>query len=127
MLELMRAGGYFMYPLAIVGAITVVLATRSWLLLRRDVAQADVVLETRIDAILFWGAYGLVVGVLGTVVGIAEMASAIHAAGSVSAGVVWGGVLVSLYTTILALCVFSVSLLLWFVLRFRYRRRLAAA
>jgi len=100
----------------------VVLAGRSWLRLHRG--TSDVVLETNIDAVLFWGAYGVVLGLLGTLVGVTQAATAISASGAstVGAALVWGGIKVALNPTIFSLVVFSIAFVVWFALRVRYRR-----
>ena len=72
-------------------------------------------------------AYGVVLGILGTLVGIAQAATAIQAAGgTVQSALVWGGVRVALITVIFGFLIFSVALVAWFVLRVRYRRAVAA-
>jgi hypothetical protein len=59
------------------GVAAGVLAVRSWLRVR-SAAPGDPVVETGIDAVLFWGGWGALVGVLGTVGGIAQEAGAIE-------------------------------------------------
>lgn len=119
------AGGVAMYPLLVIGVAVVALIVKG--ARRLAAGAADAAVEIGIDAILFWGAFGVVVGVIGTLVGIVEAARAIEAAGGASAPLVWGGVRVSLITTISALLVFGIAALGWFVLRTVYRRRVAAA
>ena len=121
MMEYVREGGYMMYPLIGIAVVIVAMAVRSWLRISGK-AGSDAVVETGIDAVLFWGAYGVILGILGTLVGIAQAATAIQAAGSVTAPVVWGGIKVALNTTIFSLCVFSIAFVVWFALRVRYRR-----
>ena len=100
----------------------VAMTVRSWLSVTRGERRPDAVVETRIDSVLFWGAYGVVLGILGTLIGIAQAATAIQAAGQVEAGLVWAGIRVSLITVIFGLLIFSIALVAWFVLRVRYRR-----
>jgi hypothetical protein len=121
MMDYIRQGGYMMYPLIGIAVVIAVLAVRSWLRISGK-AGSDAVLETGIDAVLFWGTYGVVLGVLGTLVGIAQAATAIQAAGAATSPVVWGGIKVALNTTIFSLCVFSIAFVVWFGLRVRYRR-----
>jgi hypothetical protein len=126
MLTFFREGGVIMYPLVLVTLVVAVLAVRAWLRLRSgEVSQAT--LGTGIDAVLFWGAYAAVLGVLGTLVGISQAAAAISQAAEVSPPIVWMGIRIALSTTIYGLLVFAIALLLWFGLRHGHRRRLAAA
>ena len=121
-MELVRQGGYVMYLLIGIALAVVAMTVRSWLSVTRGERRPDAVVETRIDSVLFWGAYGVVLGILGTLIGIAQAATAIQAAGQVEAGLVWAGIRVSLITVIFGLLIFSIALVAWFVLRVRYRR-----
>lgn len=124
--EWFRQGGYIMWPVLLAAIAAAVLAVRSWLGLRATRAQADPVLETRIDAVLFWGGWAAVVGVLGTLVGIAMAARAIERIGRVSESLVWGGIRVALIPTVFGLLVLIVALVVWFALRVAYRRGMPA-
>ena len=126
MMTFFREGGYIMYPLLLVTIVVVVLAVRGWLRLRGGKAS-QATLGTGIDAILFWGGYAAVLGVLGTLVGISQAAGAISRATEVDPSIVWMGIRIALSTTIYGLLVFAVALLLWFGLRHSHRRRLADA
>jgi hypothetical protein len=125
MMTFFREGGVMMYPLLLVTIVMIVLSVRAWLRLRvGDPGRATA--GTGIDAIVFWGAYAVVLGVLGTLVGVSIAAGAISRASEVSPAVIWSGIRVALSTTIYGLLVFAVSLLVWFALRVAHRRRLAA-
>jgi hypothetical protein len=126
MMEVMREGGYMMYPLMAIALAVLGLTAWSWAGVRNGPGR-DAVLETRIDSVLFWGVYGVILGVLGTLIGISQAASAIQAFGgeSVSAALVWGGIRVALTTVIAGFLIFSVAFVFWFALRVRYRRAVA--
>lgn len=116
MREAFLSGGILMWPLLVIGIGVLVLAVRSaWLLSRseRSAAEAD----QRLQAILFWGVMSVVLGFLGTTVGIIQMAQAITLAGAVHPPLVWGGFGVALVTLIFGLLIFLVAAVLWFVLR----------
>lgn len=121
MMEFIRQGGFFMIPLVMIALVVLAMAGWSWMSMRAE-PRGDVVVETRIDSVLFWGVYGVILGVLGTLIGIAQAASAIQAAGEVTASMMWGGIEVALTTVIAGFLVLSVAFVLWFVLRVRYRR-----
>lgn len=120
MLGFIRDGGYPMLVLLVIVVIAAVLVVRAWLRLRA-LTGPDAKVETGIDAVLFWGFYAVVVGVLGTLVGVAQAAGAIERAQAVSTQLIWGGIKVALSTTIFGLVTFSLALLVWFALRVRYR------
>jgi hypothetical protein len=91
-------GGFIMYPLYAAGAAVVGYAVSAALRLRERPATAaagatapDPRLEATIDGVLFWGVFAVVLGVLGTLVGIVQAARAIELAGSVQASLAWGG------------------------------------
>jgi len=126
MLQLFREGGVMMYPLLILAVTVVVLTIRGGMRVR-SASRPDAVLETGLDAVVFWGAWSVVVGLLGTIVGIYFAAGAIEAAPAISPQVIWGGIRVALITLIFGLLVFAVSAVAWFVLRTLYRKRVAGA
>lgn len=122
MTDFIADGGFFMYPLLLIAVVIAVLAV--WSAMRVPGADGpDPVLETGIDATLFWGGWAVLLGLLGTFGGIYQAAGAIERAGEVSASLVWGGIKVALTTTLFGLTIFIVAALLWFGLRTWYRRR----
>jgi len=92
----------------------------------RPGAWGDLRTKVWLDAILFWGAFALVAGVLGTVVGVVLAAQSIEAAGEVSTTLVWGGIKLALLSSVLGLLILAVSSLVWFGLQFRWRMLVAA-
>lgn len=126
MSELMRQGGFLMWPILLITFVVVALAV--WAIWRmRRIEGPDAVLETGIDAVLFWGVWVVIVGLLGTFGGIYQAAGFIEQAGTVNSAVVWGGIKVALTTTLFGLFVFAMAALLWLGLRVGYRRRVAEA
>ena len=121
MMEMMMDGGYMMWPLLAIALVVAGLAIKVGVQLRTQ-SGADPVIETGIDATLFWGGWALLLGLLGTFVGIYQAAGAISRAGEVSAALVWGGIKVALTTTLFGLTIFIVAALVWFGLRTWYRR-----
>lgn len=117
-------GGFLMYPLLVIAAVIVGLSVWATSRVART-SGPDPVLETGIDATLFWGGWAVLLGLLGTFGGIYQAAGAISRAGGASAGLIWGGVRVALTTTLLGLAIFIVAALLWFGLRVWYRRAAA--
>ena len=122
MMEFMHEGGYMMW--VILAASLLILGLAAWAAVRTaTLSGPNAMVETAIDAVLFWGVWVVVIGLLGTFVGIYQAAGALAMiGGAASAELVWGGIKVSLTTTVFGLLVFSVAALLWMGLRTRYRR-----
>jgi hypothetical protein len=74
-----------------------------------------------VDAILFWGVFALIAGVLGTLIGVINAAGAIQAASEVSAPLVWGGMRVALLSSSAGALILAFAALLWFGLQLRWR------
>jgi len=121
MTSLWEAMGFIRYPLGISTLIIVGLTLYSALRLFRGRATADPITKTWLDAILFWGGFSLVTGVLGTLVGIVVAAQSIESAGQVSTTLVWGGIKVALYSSVFGVLVLATASLLWFGLQLRWR------
>jgi len=92
--------------------------------LRRRGRERSASVAADLDGILFWGGFAAALGVLGTVIGVSQMARAVQAAGSVSPGLAWSGLRVALVTTVFGLGTFVLALLVWFALRWLDRRAL---
>jgi biopolymer transport protein ExbB/TolQ len=121
--DFLASGGIPMMPLIVTAVLVVALAIASWRALDRAGAEDHRLIESRIDAVLFWGFFSAIIGVLGTLGGLAQLAAVIQRyGGSPTAAVVWGGVKVALTTTIAGTCIFAVSLPAWYLLRRRYLR-----
>jgi biopolymer transport protein ExbB/TolQ len=114
-------GGFMMYAITFCAVMVLALAGRAALRMNAD-AGSDSQLRATIDGSLFWGSYALVLGILGTVVGIAIAAQAVEAVGEVHTQLVWGGIRVSLITTMYGLLVFLGAALVWLGLRSWHRR-----
>lgn len=119
MLNAFRSGGVMMWPLLLIALGIGGVAVRAARAARSGAPREE--LERTLQTILFWGAMSVVLGLLGTAVGLVQMASALQRVTAVSASTVWGGVGVALVTLIFGLLILLASLLLWFGLR----RRLA--
>jgi biopolymer transport protein ExbB/TolQ len=124
MTEAFLSGGVLMWPLLLIAVAVIVLGVRAALLMRStglpDAASG------RLRAILFWGGMSVVLGLLGTTIGIVQMTQAIAmAGGGVPPSILSGGIAVSLVTFLFGLVVFLLSAVLWFSLR-QWQLRLSA-
>jgi len=118
--------GVIRWPITFCALMVVVLAVRSAWKLRSGEPEERPVARPTIDGSLFWGGYAMVLGILGTVVGITLAATAVEAVGVVEPALVWGGIKVALSSTIYGMLVFLASGLTWFGLRHWHRRAVLA-
>jgi hypothetical protein len=113
MMDFIREGGFAMYYFVLAGAaLAAVSALRSATALRSGRAGRNVA-----DGVIFWGGFALVGGVLGTLVGLSQVARVVESAGAVSTSLLWGGIRVTLTTTIAGCVVFVLATSAWVVLR----------
>jgi hypothetical protein len=119
------AGGVMMYPIALSALVALGLAAWSARRLWGSAPRVDARVEAGVDGVLFWGGFALLLGVLGTVVGIAVAAQAVEMLGEVHTTLVWGGIKVSLIPTIWGALILAVSAVAWYTLRVRCRSLLA--
>ena len=114
-------GGFMMYPISFCAIMVLILTVRTAWRMNADEPGLGALARGTIDGVLFWGGYAVVLGVLGTVVGISIAAEAVEVVGRVETTLVWGGIKVSLITTIYGLLVLLGAGLLWFGLRHWHR------
>jgi biopolymer transport protein ExbB/TolQ len=114
--------GVMRWPITFCLLMVVILAARAALRIRSGEPEQKVLARAAIDGSLFWGAYAVALGVLGTVVGFMMAAQAVEALGQVETPLVWGGVKVALSTTVYGLLIFLLSAIVWFGLRAWHRK-----
>ena len=98
--------------------------TTTVVLFRRKVDHAMV--QSGLDAILFWGVISSVLGVLGQITGIYNALNAIIGATEINPRIIYMGFAESFTTTLYGLWTLLLSAIIWFVLFMRYRRITAA-
>lgn len=121
MMELWESLGFIRWPLLFSLGVVVLLAAWSCVRLVDPRASADLRTKAWLDAILFWGGFAMIAGVLGTLIGVILAARAIETAGSVSASLAWGGLRIALLSSAAGVLIFSLAALLWFGLQMRWR------
>jgi hypothetical protein len=118
--------GFMRWPLAFSFVAVVLLAALSAYRVFKPDAWGDLRTKVWLDAILFWGAFAMIAGVLGTLVGMVLAAQSIEAAGEVNTTLAWGGIKVALLTSALGTLILAFASLLWFGLQFRWRMLVAS-
>lgn len=121
MAELWRSLGVIKWPLLFSALMIVGLALWSarGLIGERDPASART--KAWIDAILFWGAFAMIAGVLGTLLGIMAAANAVQLAGEVETRTVWSGIRIALQSSAIGALILALASLAWFGLQLRWR------
>lgn len=117
--------GFIRWPLSFSLVAVLFLGLWSSIRLFRGEASADLETKAWLDAILFWGGFAVIAGVLGTLIGIIVAAQSIEAAGEISTTLVWGGVKIALLSSVFGFLILAFAALLWFVLQLRWRLLLA--
>ena len=123
-MEAFEALGVIRWPLTFSLLVVVALALWSLALVRRS-AMPGRHAKAWIDAILFWGGFAAISGVLGSLIGIIITFQFIELAGEVRAALVAGGIKVALLSSALGTLILAVASLLWFGLQLRWRMLVA--
>ena len=113
--------GFIRWPLTFSFLAVVLLAFWAAYRLFRSGAEPDLHTKAWLDAILFWGGFAFISGILGTLIGIIVASQFIQAAGQISSSLVWGGIKVALLSSAMGTMVLGLSALLWFALQLRWR------
>lgn len=115
------AMGFMRYPLVFCFFAVFVLASWSAIKVFKPGATPEPHTKAWIDAILFWGGFAVICGVLGTLIGIIIASQAIEAAGEISPHLVWGGIKVAFLTSVMGVLILGFAALSWFALQLRWR------
>lgn len=119
--QLFHDMGFIRWPLLFSLIAIVAIASWSAWSVYRSGATADLRTKTWIDAILFWGGFSMIAGVLGTVVGVIVAAQSIEQAGEVETTLVWGGIKIAMLTSAFGTLLLAIAALVWFFLQLRWR------
>ena len=119
--EIWTALGFIRFPLAF--SLIAVIGLSAWSGVRLLEPQEGRSLRTKawIDAILFWGAFAVITGVLGTLIGIIVAAQSIEMAGAVDTSLAWGGIKIAMLSSAFGTLILVLAALLWFGLQLRWR------
>ena len=121
MIQFFLEGGMLMWFLLIIALVVLVLSIRKAIQLYGKQELPKPALETGINAIIFWGAISAIFGFLAHYLGLYYAMLAINRANDISPAIVAGGYAASLITILSGLTIFIISLLIWFVFRWRYK------
>ncbi len=111
--------GYIRYPMYVATLFMLVQVVRATLQLKQSPASRSSITT---HTILVWGVLIALLGVLGTVVGMAVAGQIIEHAGDIAPGLVAGGIKVALYSTIFGLLLLTFAVVAWLVLQTLQRR-----
>ena len=118
MIDFIQSGGQYMWLLLIIAIVILVLTITKGIQLYAKKENAKQ-LENGVNAILFWGAFSLVLGFFAHFHGVYLAMQAIKAANDISPAIVAGGYAVSLITILTGLFLFMFSAIIWFLYRTR--------
>ena len=118
MINFFQSGGIYMWLLLIIAIVILVLTITKGIQLYAK-KENNKQLENGVNAILFWGAFSLVLGFFAHFHGVYLAMQAIKAANDISPAIVAGGYAVSLITILTGLFLFMFSAIIWFLYRTR--------
>lgn len=113
--------GFMRWPLMFSFMAVIGLALFSAVRLFRPGATPDLRSKAWLDAILFWGGFASISGVLGTLIGVTIATQSVEAAGEVNVTLMWGGIKVAMLASLFGVLILAFASLLWFVLQLRWR------
>ncbi len=113
--------GFIRWPLMFSFLVVVGLALFSAVRLFRPGATPDLHSKAWLDAILFWGGFASISGLLGTLIGFTIATQSVEAAGEVNVTLMWGGIKVSMLASLFGVLILAFASLLWFGLQLRWR------
>lgn len=116
------AGGDFMWLLLIFAIIICVLSIKKgWDLFgNKNLPEAH--LEKGLNAIIFWGSLSITLGFFGHFLALYLVMKEIARASAISTAIVAEGYGVSLITILFGMFIFMISLILWFVFRWKVKK-----
>ena len=125
MISFFIKGGFFMWPLLILAISIIILSIKKIidLFIKKDLNHAE--LESGINAIIFWGGISALIGFFAHYMGLFMAMMAICRAHDISPAIVSRGYAVSLITVLTGLLILIISSIIWFVLRWRYKKMVA--
>ena len=115
------SGGEVMWFLLLIALIILILSIKKGIDLFSGKEQSKTKLEAGINAIAFWGGLSVIVGLFFHFWGVAAAMQAISQANDISPAIVAMGYRMALVSIITGLFIFIISLLIWFVFRWRYK------
>lgn len=110
MVSYLVSGGYAMWGVVLCGIVMMAMLVRAAL---RPIEPGDA------DAVLLWAGAAFGIGIVGTLVGISQVAEAMSAAGTAPASLVWNGISLALSTSIVGALLFVAGLVGWGLIRMR--------
>ena len=109
-------------PLVLIALVLIGLAIKKAIDLFQRTDQSGEDLKKGLPAMLQLGLFCFFWGLLAQAISLYQMLSAIEAAGDVSPALLVGGLKVSMIAPIFGLIILVLALIVWFLLRLRYRR-----
>ena len=117
MFEVFKTGGPFMFPLTLIALVLVPITIRLVWKLSSNTLSTGRRGEIALQALPFWGAVSILIGLLGQAAGLYRALGIVAARGVASPRAIYIGLRESLVTTIFGFTICVLALLAWGVLR----------
>jgi biopolymer transport protein ExbB/TolQ len=117
MMDALKAGGPFMFPLILIALVVGVLAARLLWRVRRDALPAGQESRLALQALPFWGGTALLIGLLGQAAGLYKILGVFAEAEYVDARYIFIGLRESMTTTLVGLAICIAAAIAWLALR----------
>ena len=115
-----QGGPLFMGILTVLLVILVAMAAIFMVLIATGRASQVHHFRHRLTYLKSFGLLTMITGILGQLIGLVLAFGAIERAGDISPALVWGGLKISMYTTLYGIGIYLLSLVLWLITDFWY-------
>jgi hypothetical protein len=113
-------GGPLMFPLVLITLVIWGIVLRTlWHLFVRGGSNAQVI-QSCLDGLLFWGAFAVIIGILGSAVGYHKAMAAVVKRGLANPPAIWIGSAEGLVSSIAGLLVLAGAGACWYLLRWQF-------
>jgi hypothetical protein len=113
-------GGPLMFPLVLITLVIfgIVVRTLWHLFIRGD--SNTLVIQSCLDGLLFWGAFAVIIGMLGSAIGYHKAMTAVVKRGVANPIAIWIGSAEGLVSSIAGLLILAAAGVCWYLLRWRF-------
>jgi hypothetical protein len=121
-----QGGPLFMGILTILLGVVLTVAIIFLLMILNGRAARMEYFHRRLQYLKAMGLFSMITGIFAQLWGLVMAFGAIERAGDISPQLVWGGLKISMYTTLYGIIIYLISVALWFVLDILHHKKLVS-